>query len=129
MASAEEKKLDLVIVQGRSKDAERATIPFSLAGASATKHGKSVQVVLMFDGANLAIPETSEKIVAGKPFDGNLLERIQNVIKAGVKVAVCKPCLMKRGLLDKKLIDGIEIISGLNLLQYTYGTEKVLSFT
>eukprot|EP00467_Chlorarachnion_reptans_P024805 CAMPEP_0114511358 /NCGR_PEP_ID=MMETSP0109-20121206/14321_1 /TAXON_ID=29199 /ORGANISM="Chlorarachnion reptans, Strain CCCM449" /LENGTH=130 /DNA_ID=CAMNT_0001690813 /DNA_START=22 /DNA_END=414 /DNA_ORIENTATION=- len=127
--TSEAKAIDLLIVQGVSNDTERATIPFSLAQNAVQKHKKVVEVVLMFDGSNLAIPGNAEKIVAGKPFEGDLLKRIQLCIDLGVKVSVCKPCLMKRKLLDAKLIDQVKIVTGNDVLSKTWAASKVLTFT
>jgi len=80
----------------------------------------------MFDAAELAVPEVAEKVVAGKPFDGNLKDRIAGVIKAGASIGVCKPCLMQRKLLGTKLIEGIQVITGIDLLESTYVAAKVI---
>jgi uncharacterized protein involved in oxidation of intracellular sulfur len=82
-----------------------------------------VRVFLMADAATAAIPNQNT------PQGYYNIERmIRSVISKGGKVKICGTCAEARGIKDLKLIEGAELSTMKELVQWTLDSDKTLTF-
>jgi tRNA 2-thiouridine synthesizing protein D len=124
-------KIDTLFLVGHGKDnGEKATIPFVLANIEAEKPGRTVEVILIFDGVVMALPGNAAGFNIGVPFESFDLEgRMKEFQKKGGIINVCTPCLAHRGLAESPVLEGIVRIKGPDLLEKKDLANKILSFT
>ena len=96
-------------------DRDKATVAFVVANA-AVASDKATMVFLSTEGVRL-----SQKGYADDVHEEGfapLRELMANFVKAGGQVYVCSPCFKKRGLDEKKLVDGATIVGGAKLVEF-----------
>jgi len=109
------------------KERVYTTFRFALA---ARFEGHSVNLFLLEDAAFAAKkgqnPMEVQGLLDGKmPNCGDLL---QEAIKAGVAVRCCGVCVSERGLKQEELLDGVQIASMRDLVQWVADADNVVSF-
>ncbi len=82
-----------------------------------------VRVFLMADAATAALPNQ-------KTPDGyyNIERMLKAILKKGGKVKICGSCAEARGIKDLPLIEGAEISTMKDLVDWTLESDKVLTF-
>ena len=104
---AAQEKLVIMVTHGPD-DAERATLPFVMAGAAVAS---DVQVVMGFqaDGVRLVQEGIAEKVHAPE-FEalGKLLDDIRSL---GGTFLVCGPCIKTRAIPPESLVQGAEVVN------------------
>ena len=108
---------------------ERVYSAFRFALA-ARFEGHSVNLFLLEDAVFAAKkgqhPVEVQGLMDGKmPNCGDLL---QEVIKKGASVKACGVCVEERGLTQKEMIEGVQVASMRDLVQWVAETDKALSF-
>ena len=82
-----------------------------------------VRIFLMADAATAALPNQNT------PQGYYNIERmIKSVLLKGGKVKICGSCAEARGINDLQLIDGTEISTMKELVQWTLDSDKILTF-
>jgi uncharacterized protein involved in oxidation of intracellular sulfur len=82
-----------------------------------------VRIFLMADAATAALPNQNT------PQGYYNIERmIRSVISKGGKVKICGTCAEARGIKDLKLIEGAEISTMKELVQWMVDSDKTLTF-
>ncbi len=85
--------------------------------------GTEVRLFLMADASTAALPNQNT------PQGYYNIERmIRSVITKGGKVKICGSCAEARGIKDLKLIEGAEISTMKELVQWTLDSDKTLTF-
>jgi len=82
-----------------------------------------IRVFLMADAATAALP--SQNTPQGYY---NIERMIRSVISKGGKVKICGTCAESRGIKDLKLIEGAELSTMKELVQWTLESDKTLTF-
>ncbi len=82
-----------------------------------------VRIFLMADAATAALPNQNT------PQGYYNIERmIKSVLLKGGKVKICGSCAEARGIKDLQLIDGTELSTMKELVQWTMDSDKTLTF-
>ena len=82
-----------------------------------------VRIFLMADAATAALPNQNT------PQGYYNIERmIKSVLLKGGKVKICGSCAEARGIKDLQLIDGTELSTMKELVQWTQDSDKTLTF-
>ena len=82
-----------------------------------------VRIFLMADAATAALPNQNT------PQGYYNIERmIKSVLLKGGKVKICGSCAEARGIKDLQLIDGTELSTMKELVQWTLDSDKTLTF-
>ena len=82
-----------------------------------------VRIFLMADAATAALPNQTT------PQGYYNIERmIKSVLLKGGKVKICGSCAEARGIKDLQLIDGTELSTMKELVQWTMDSDKTLTF-
>jgi uncharacterized protein involved in oxidation of intracellular sulfur len=82
-----------------------------------------VRVFLMADAATAALP--NQNTAQGYY---NIERMIRSVISKGGKVKICGTCAEARGIKDLTLIEGAELSTMKELVQWTMDSDKTLTF-
>lgn len=99
----------LISITHGADDADKATVGFVLASASAAS-AQDTTVFLSSNGAYLG-----KKGEAGKIHEEGfapLVELLDGYLEAGGKLLVCSPCAKKRGIGEDDLVGGAQIVGG-----------------
>lgn len=106
-------------------DTDKATVAFVIANAAVASDKESM-VFLMTEGVRLSQKGYAEGIheEGFKP----LAELMADFAKAGGEIWVCSPCFKKRGLDEKKLVDGAKIVGGAKLVEFLSAGSPAVSF-
>lgn len=124
-------KIDTLFIVGHGSDnSEKATIPYVLANIEVAKPDKHVEIVMIFDGVQMALQGAAEGFNVGPPFESSdLAGRMSTFMAAGGVINVCTPCLVHRKLIDEPLVEGIVRIKGSVLLEKKDIADKIMWFT
>ena len=82
-----------------------------------------VRIFLMADAATAALPN---QITPQGYY--NIERMIKSVLLKGGKVKICGSCAEARGIKDLQLIDGTELSTMKELVQWTMDSDKTLTF-
>ena len=82
-----------------------------------------VRVFLMADAATAALPNQNTP-----PGYYNIERMIKSVLLKGGKVKICGSCAEARGIKELPLIDGTELSTMKELVQWTFDSDKMLTF-
>jgi uncharacterized protein involved in oxidation of intracellular sulfur len=82
-----------------------------------------VRIFLMADAATAALPNQNTP----KGYY-NIERMIKSVLLKGGKVKICGSCAEARGMKDLPLIDGTELSTMKELVQWTLNSDKTLTF-
>lgn len=82
-----------------------------------------VNVFLMADAVSAA--KKGQKVPRGYY---NLEQMIVDLVKNGVNIKLCGTCCSSRGLTQDELVEGIEIGKMLDLVDWTFQSDKVVNF-
>lgn len=96
-------------------DTDKATVAFVVANA-AVASDKETLVFLSTEGVRLSQKGYADGI--HEEGFAPLKELMGSFVKAGGTIWVCSPCFKKRGLDEKKLIDGATIVGGAKLVEF-----------
>lgn len=99
-----------------TQDGDKATVGFVVANA-ALGCEKDTMVFLSTDGVWAGVKGEMDRIVEDPPF-APLKELVEKFIANGGKVLVCSPCMKKRGITEKMLIEGAEPAGGASLVEW-----------
>lgn len=119
-----EKKITYIVTNG-DNNGELATIPFILANAALTMDVEPV-IILQAEGVMLAVKGYAEKVFFKEGI--SLKQLMDNYISAGYKLLLCSPCLEKRKLTEKDLIDGAVIIGAAKVTEEVLSSVNVLTY-
>lgn len=106
-------------------DSDKATVAFVIANAAAASE-KETLVFLSTEGVRIAQQGYADDI-AETGF-APLRELMASFVKAGGKIWVCSPCFKKRGLDDKKLVEGASIVGGASLVEFLSAGAPCVSY-
>ncbi|WP_456472173.1 DsrE/DsrF/TusD sulfur relay family protein [Methanocaldococcus sp.] len=84
--------------------------------------GLEVNIFLIEDGVYVAKKGQEPSDVP------NYLDLLKNAIELGAKVKACGPCCKARGLKQEDLIEGVELATMHDLVNFVKESEKVISF-
>ena len=100
-------KLVIMVTHG-PEDAERATLPFVLAGAAVAS---DVEVVMGFqaEGVRLVQRGVAEKVEA--PEFAPLATLLDDIRELGGTLLVCGPCIKSRQIPPEGLVEGAEVVA------------------
>ena len=93
---------------------------------TAQKSGRTVQIMLMADGVELGLDGANGVPFAAYQADGP--QMLRQAIETGAEVAVCRICLVNRGIGLSAMAAGISEINVLQLLDAVEAADVVLSF-
>lgn len=94
---------------------DKATVAFVVANAAVASNKETV-VFLSTEGVRLATPGYTDGI-AEEGF-APLAQLMESFAAAGGKIYVCSPCFKKRGLDEKRLVNGAVIVGGAKLVEF-----------
>lgn len=81
-----------------------------------------VKIFLMSDAAVAGLPNQNDG--AGK----GLQSMVEDLVKAGVTIKVCRTCALARGIAELPLIPGVAIGTMPELAGWTLAADKVITF-
>ena len=115
----------LIIIHAPPYGSERCLSALRLATALLAADGETpqVQVFLMSDATVLALPNQSDGS-GGK----GLQAMVEELVRNGVPIRICRTCALNRGLVDLPLIPGTSIATLVDLAQATLAADKVITF-
>jgi predicted peroxiredoxin len=96
-------------------DADRSTVAFVVANAALGSAQKTL-VFLSIEAVRLSIKGFADDI--HEPGFSPLKDLLKNFLEAGGTVYACAPCFKKRGLDEKSVIEGIQIVGGAKLVEF-----------
>ena len=104
-----------VSVTHATNDLDKATVGFVVANA-AVASGQETLVFLSTEGVRLAVQGFTD----GLQEEGfaPLKDLVASYVKAGGTIYVCSPCMKKRGLSEKPLVEGATIVGGAKLVEF-----------
>lgn len=106
-------------------DPELATIPFMLATTAMTMETDPV-IILQGEAVRLAVKGCAENCNAeGMP---DLESLFAGIIGAGHEIMVCSPCMLKRGITDEDLRDGVFIGGAAKVVEAMLECENMLTY-
>lgn len=107
------------------EDPERATLPFIIGNVAASADQETV-VLLTVDGVWLATKGYAESVQ--KEGFQPLGEVLASFLRNGGQVWVCGTCAKPRGVTESDLIDGAQIVTAANVVEYMVSGATTLSF-
>jgi len=115
----------LVIVHAPAYGNERMLSALRLSTALVAQESTTVElrVFLMSDAVTVALPGQ-----AAAEAGGGLQTMLEDLLKKGVSVCLCRTCAAARGISDATLIPGIRISTLPELATWTLQADKVLTF-
>ena len=116
-------KLAAIIAYGK-EDIDKATIGFTLVNA-ALGEGHTVRIVLAAEGVLLAKQGYADGINNVEPFKP-LKELMDGALSKGAELNVCMPCMKKRKLEKKDMVQGLQFIAGPDVITILDETDKSL---
>jgi len=116
-------KLAAIIAYGK-ENIDKATIGFTLVNA-ALGEGHTVRIILAAEGVLLAKQGYADDINNGEPFKP-LKELMDGALSDGAELNVCLPCMKKRGLEEKDMLQGLRFIVGSDVIKILEETDKSL---
>jgi predicted peroxiredoxin len=111
-----------IVVAYAKDNLDKTTIAFTLAKA-ALEGGHQVRLVLTSEGVRVTVKGFADDMNNGPPFLP-LKELIALVQARGAEINVCTPCMAKRGLEQKDMIDGVSFIDGAGFVRIVSETER-----
>ena len=118
-----------VIGYGKNRE-EKVTMAFAFANLEVAKPDKRVEIILIYEGAPMAVEGRAREIAAAPPFDEMGLEqRMRDFMAQGGVINVSTPCLVFRELGDAPVLDGIVKLEGPEMLAKHDRAGKVMRFT
>ena len=113
----------LIIIHAAPYGSERCLSALRLATALVGNDAKpKLSVFLMSDATVLALPNQVDGATNG------LQGMVEELVKRGVPIVVCRTCALARGLAELPLIPGTRIGTLPELAQSTLWADKVLTF-
>ncbi len=97
------------------EDPERATLPFVVGNVAVTADQETV-VFLTIEGVRLATTGYADGI--HKEGFQPLGEIVRSFVANGGRVWACSACTRPRGITDADLIEGAQIVTAANLVEY-----------
>ncbi len=107
------------------EDAERATLAFVVGNVAASADQETV-VLLTIDGVWNATRNYADDIC--KEGFQPLREVMQSFVANGGKIWVCGACAKPRGITDANLVEGAQIVTAANAVEYLVSGAASLSF-
>ena len=104
-----------VVVSYAKDNIDKATVGLTLANA-ALDIEEQVSVVFTSEGVRLAVKGYADGIDNGEPFKP-MKQLIRQVLEKGGELKVCTPCMQKRGLRESDMIEGVDVIGGLDVIR------------
>lgn len=122
---AENEKQITYIVTHADDDPEMASIPFVLANTAMAMDITPI-VILQGKGVMLAVKDYARHI----HFESvnPLIELINTYVEGGNKILVCTPCMQKRKIKEKDLIEGTEVVGGAKVNEVVLGSDAVMNY-
>jgi predicted peroxiredoxin len=117
---------EIVIVNSRGLDDERASVAWSVANTAAASD-MAVTVFLVAAGADWARKGAAD-YARPNPLDPAISEMIGNVIESGGRILVCPPCAKVRGYTEDDLIEGAVLAGAPAMLEVVNRGAATVSF-
>ena len=106
-------------------DPERATLPFIVGNVAANADQETV-VLLTIEGVWLATKGYADGI--RKEGFQPLSEVLDSFVRNGGQVWVCGTCAKPRGITESDLIDGAQMVTAANVVEYMVSGATTLAF-
>ncbi len=106
-------------------DTDKATVAFVVANAALGSEQETL-VFLSTEGVRLATQGYADAI--HEQGFAPLKELMTNFVEGGGKIWACAPCFKKRGLDEKKLVQGVTIVGGAKLVEFLGGSAPCVSY-
>ncbi len=115
----------LIIVHAPAYGSERMLSALRLATAIAGQEVETVdlRIFMMSDAVTVGLPN-QPAATAG----GGLQQMIEELIKHGAQIRLCRTCAVARGLGEATLIPGVTIGTLAELAEITLAADKVITF-
>ena len=116
----------LIIINDAPYGTEKAYNALRMAMTFQKEHPEpevQVFIFLLADAVGCAIP--NQKTPAGYY---NIERMLKSVINKGAEVKACGGCSEARGIAELQLIEGVEISNMKEFAEWTYRSDKVISF-
>ena len=113
------------IFDGKSNP-NKVTVSFAMA-LNALMKGHSSTLILMVDAVKLGLPNATDGIDIGKPFEP-VSDLLAKYLDKGGRVAICGPCMIHNGLTAEQMDPRFEIINApdvIDLLMHSKGSLQV----
>ncbi len=114
-----------VSITHAKNDPDKATVGFVVANASVASAQETV-VFLSTEAVRIAVKGYAEEI--HEEGFAPLKDLVANFAKAGGTLYVCSPCLKKRGLDDKPLVDGAMVVGGAKVVEFLASGAACISY-
>ena len=115
----------LIIVNAPAYGSERMLSALRLATAIAGQEVETVDLRLFMMSDAVTVGLAGQ---AGVEAGGGLQQMIEELVRSGAKVRLCRSCAQTRGMLDLALIPGVIIGTLPELAEWTLAADKVISF-
>ena len=115
----------LVIVSAPAYGSERMLSALRLATAIAGQEVETVdlRLFMMSDPVTVGLDRQ-----AGAEAGGGLQQMIEELLRCGARIRLCRSCAQARGMVDLALIPGVMIGTLPELAEWTLAADKVISF-
>lgn len=118
-------KTDLLItLTGDKREENNVTIAFKMA-LTARQKGLNTDLLILSYGTYLMEEGYAEQIDIGAPFEP-VKELMDEYLKIGGKISVCKACLVHNGIKEENLVKGIDIVTAEYVIDAVMDAEKSL---
>lgn len=117
---------ELVIINSRGLDDERASVAWSIANTAAASE-MQVTMFLVASGVDWARKGAAE-VARLNPLDPAMKDMIANFVGNGGRILVCPPCAKVRGYAEGDLIDAVTIAGAPAMLEVVNRGAGTLTF-
>lgn len=115
----------LLIIHAPAYGSERMLSALRLATAIAAQETETVdlRLFMMSDAVTVGLPN---QLTAGE--GGCLQQMLEELVRHGVQIRLCRSCVQARGLIDLVLIAGVTVGTLPELAEWTLLADKVITF-
>ena len=115
----------LIIVNAPPYGSERMLSALRLATAIASQESETVdlRLFMMSDAVTVGLDGQ-----AGAEAGGGLQQMLEELLRCGARIRLCRSCAQARGIVDLPLVPGVMIGTLPELAEWTLAADKVISF-
>lgn len=115
----------LIVVNAPAYGSERMLSALRLATAIAAQELETVdlRLFMMSDAVTVALYGQT-----GVEAGGGLKQMLEELLRCGAKIRLCRSCALARGIVDVALIPGVIIGTLPELAEWTLAADKVVTF-